>query len=265
MQIGSCGCDTEARLMSKLTHRVDKFSKFLPYVLGYRPDEFGIVPDAAGFVGIKELLQALHEEPEWRHIRAFHLSEVAAVSAGPAVETVEGRIRAVDRSKLPAAATMVTFPKLLYIAIRRRAYPVVLEKGMTASNRPNLVLAMDQAMAMRIGRRVDNDPILLTVQVSASVENGTRFQKYGQHLVLADRIAAGTFSGPALPKDKPETKPAGPSIKPSSQPKTPGSFFPEPDRFHPPVHRPPAGNRRREPDWKKERRQARRNKQRQNN
>jgi putative RNA 2'-phosphotransferase len=33
----------------------------LSYVLGRRPDEFGLVPDADGFVRLKDLLKALHE------------------------------------------------------------------------------------------------------------------------------------------------------------------------------------------------------------
>ena len=250
--------------MSRSTQQVEKFSKFLSYVLGYRPDEFGIVPDDNGFVEIKELLKALHEEPGWRHIRAVHLFEVATVSERPTVEIDDSRIRALDRSKITVTASAVDLPKLLYIAIRRRAHAVVMDKGLTSQHRPHLVLALEKEMAMRIGRRLDNDPILLTVQVAASQENGTSFHQYGQHLFLADKIASGTFSTPPLPKDTHETKPAPSSVKPS-QAKTPGSFFPEPDRFEPQKHHPPTGKKHKEPDWKKERRQARRNKQRQNN
>ena len=46
-----------------------KFSKFLVYILGRKPDEFGLVPDKDGFVKIKELLKAINEEDGWRHIR----------------------------------------------------------------------------------------------------------------------------------------------------------------------------------------------------
>ena len=249
--------------MSRSTQRVEKFSKFLSYALGHRPDEFGILPDGEGFVEIKELLKALHEEPGWRHIRAAHLFEVAAVSARPAVEIDGSRIRAIDRSKLTVATPAVDLPKLLYIAIRRRAYTVVIDKGLTPRHRPHLVLALEKDMAVRIGQRLDNDPILLTVQVTASQESGTSFHQYGPHLFLADTIASGTFSGPPLPKDTHETKPTPSPVKPS-QAKTPGSFFPEPDRFQPQKHRPPTGKRHKEPDWKKERRQARINKRRQN-
>jgi len=40
-------------------------AKMLAYVLGRRPDEFGLIPDAEGFVRIKDLLKALHEEEGW--------------------------------------------------------------------------------------------------------------------------------------------------------------------------------------------------------
>jgi len=48
----------------------------LVYMLGHRPDEFGLVPDSEGFIPYKELLQAIHEEEGWRYVRRSHINEV---------------------------------------------------------------------------------------------------------------------------------------------------------------------------------------------
>ena len=133
--------------MTKSSLHVDKLSKFLSYVLGHRPDEFGMVPDPNGFVSIKELLQALHEEQGWRHIRAAHLNEALITPADPSIEIENNRIRAKETSQLPAAVQPTELPKLLYIAIRSRAYPVALDKGLVPSPHPNLVLSADMATA----------------------------------------------------------------------------------------------------------------------
>ena len=37
-------------------------SRMLAYVLGHRPDEFGLLPDESGYVRLKDLLTALKEE-----------------------------------------------------------------------------------------------------------------------------------------------------------------------------------------------------------
>jgi len=245
--------------MTKSSQHVAKLSKFLSYILGRRPDEFGIVPDAEGFVGIKELLQVLHEEQGWRHIRIAHLNEVFVTQSDPAIVIEGSRIRAVEKSLLPAASQPQGLPKLLYIAIRTRAYPVVMDKGLSPTHPPHLILSLDRAMAMRMGRRHDNNPTLLTVQVADSMERGTRFSQYGRILFLADRIYAGTFSGPPLSKEKPDGTASNAPIK-TPQAKTPGSYFPNLDSPPAAKHHISPGSHRKEPEWKKARRQGRKHK-----
>jgi putative RNA 2'-phosphotransferase len=246
--------------MTKPSLQADKLSKFLSYVLGRRPDEFGIVPDAEGYVGIKELLQALHEEPGWRHIRMAHVNEVFISLAKPSIQIEGRRIRAIETAMLPVANQPDDLPKLLYIAIRSRAYPVVLNKGLAPTPRhPHLILSKDAAMAMRMGRRQDNSPVLLTVQVVESLNKGSSFQQYGRILFLADMIYAGTFSGPAPPKEKPDGTASVTATK-TPNPKTPGSYYPDFDSPQAAKYQITPGTRRKEPEWQKSRRQARRHK-----
>lgn len=245
--------------MTKPFHHIDKLSKFLTYVLGRRPDEFGIVPDSDGFVRIKELLQALHEEQGWRHVRQAHLNEALIVPGKPVIEIDGTRIRALDTSLLPVVGRPEDLPKLLFIAIRSRAYPAALERGLSAIPRRYLTLSTDKEMAMRMGRRVDNRPTLLTVQVNESIKNGTSFYQYGRILFLADRIHPGTFSGPPLPKAKADATAIHVAAD-TPRNRTPGSFFPEPESFQPANRRPSGAPGRKEPQWKKDRRRARRHK-----
>ena len=65
----------------------------LAYVLGRRPDEFGLIPDAEGFVRIKDLLKALHEEEGWGYVNLSHLNEVLLSVPGAPFEIRENRIR----------------------------------------------------------------------------------------------------------------------------------------------------------------------------
>jgi putative RNA 2'-phosphotransferase len=92
---------------------------------------------------------------------------------------------------------------VLYVAIRRKAYASVIEKGLSAGGRPSLILSSDKAMALRIGMRRDNQPVLLSVQVKKTQEQNVVYYRFGKYLFLTDRIPAGTFSGPAPPRQKP--------------------------------------------------------------
>jgi len=68
----------------------------MAYVLGHRPDEFGLVPDAEGFVRLKDLLRALSEEPGWGYVRKSHIHEVLITCRGDAFVTEDDRIKAVQ-------------------------------------------------------------------------------------------------------------------------------------------------------------------------
>ncbi len=211
--------------MMRVDKHIQKLGRFLAYVLGRQPDEFGLVPNTRGFVTTKELLKALHQETGWRHVRMSHLHQLFAILRPAPIEFDGNLIRARNRARLPAISNPVRLPKLLYLAIRRRAYDAALTKGLKAGSRPYLVLSSDRAMAQKIGQRLDHEPVILTVQVAPSQSKGTRYRQYGRTLYLADVIAPNTFTGPTPPKAK--TSPEKSTPKAPQTPKTPGSYFPE--------------------------------------
>jgi putative RNA 2'-phosphotransferase len=201
----------------------EKLSKFLCYVLGYNPYEFGLVPDPDGFVKIKELLKAVCEEDGWRHVRRSHIHEVMITASHPPIEIRENLIRCIDRNNLPQHIPAQHPPKLLYTFLRNRAYPFALEKGITPGGYRQVILSSGYEMAERIGKRMDPSPVVVTVNVPQAVDAGVVFYQAGDSIHLCDFIPPGCFSGPPLPKQKPETrKPEVP--EPPKIPKAPGSF-----------------------------------------
>ncbi len=201
---------------------LQKLAKMLAYVLGRRPDEFGLVPDAHGFVRTKDLLKALSEEPGWKHVRQATINELLLALPAAPVEIDGKRIRARTRQHLPALQPAETkLPKLLYTCVRRRAHGVVLQKGIRPGAHPHVILAASSEMAHRMGRRTDSDPVLLTVNTAACRSRGIVFYRSGELLYTATHIPAACFHGPPLPKEKAPHRPAAADV---AQPKEPGSF-----------------------------------------
>lgn len=132
--------------------QLQPFSRILAYILERHPDEFGLIPDKDGFVTIKELLKAFSETDGWRHIRRSHFNELLLVDPDPPVEIKENRIRAKNRDQLPAARPCTDLPRLLYTAIRKKAYPAVKEKGLRATKQSPVVCTADPEAAERLGR-----------------------------------------------------------------------------------------------------------------
>lgn len=196
---------------------------FLAYILERRPDEFGLIPDPDGFIKTKELLKALHEEQGWQYVRQSHLNEIAISLRPSPVEMTSDHIRAVMRDKLPRRTPAGNVPKILYAWVRRKAYPVVLEKGVSPGARPFVLLSSDRQLAERIGARIDRQPVILTVQTQKAQDRGLQIYQFGEALFDTTHIPADCFTGPSLQKQKIIVKAPEPRKPPETAP-IPGSF-----------------------------------------
>jgi len=222
-------------------------AKLLTYMLGRRPDEFGLVTDANGFVKIKDLLKALTEEEGWKYVRRSHLDEILYSLPDPPFEILDKKIRAKGRDQLSLPRPVRGLPKLLFTCIRQRAYRPVSDKGIFPTGYHQVVLSSNRELAVRIGKRTSHDPVVLTVQVQKSIAKGVIFYQTGDLLYLAESIPTSCFSGPPLPKERPETKKLD-NTDEAGRPKMAGSY---PVNLADPAHHQPTGRKsqKRQTDW----------------
>ncbi len=211
-------------LIMALQKSPKKLAKLLDYILGRRPDEFGLVADKDGYIKIKELLKALSEEKGLSYVRRAHLDEILLTLPDPSFEISDNSIRAKSRRHLPEHIDAPHPPKLLYHCVRQKAYPHVYIKGIHPTGYSRVILSSNLSLAQRMGRRIDRSAILLTVQVQPCLSKGVAFFNAGEALFLADFIPPGCFSGPPLPKEKPVVAKTDVSQKSESR-KTAGSFL----------------------------------------
>jgi putative RNA 2'-phosphotransferase len=203
---------------------VKQLEKLVTYVLGRRPDEFGLVLDEQGWVRLRDLVKAISEEPEWSYVRKSHIHEVLITAGDRPFVMDDERIRAACLDDIPHREEDVSPPKLLYHCLRRRAHAAVVEKGIRTSGQVGLLLATTEALAQRMGRRRDAEPVLLTVQAQRAGMAGVRFSKYGEYIYITDHVPVGYFTAPPPPQvEKREVR------KPGQEPSSiaedlPGSF-----------------------------------------
>jgi len=248
--------------MGKRKHqiRTDSLSRMLVYVLGHRPDEFGLVPDIEGFIPYKDLLQAIHEEEGWRYVRRSHINEVLLGRDRSLFESEDERIRSAEqRWELDLHTPARFLPKILFTAVRPKAHPVVMERGLRAVEDKYLVLTPVREMALRIGRRRDKEPVLLEILAEAAKEKRVLFFSFGD-LFLSPEIPAKSIAGPPLPKELLERRreKGKEREKPVKGPQTPspGTFTLDPSR-DPDPYRKAKGKKRK--GWKENARKMRRN------
>lgn len=185
-------------------HQVAALSKLMAYILRHRPDEFGLVLDANGFVSLKELQQAISEEAEWSYVRPSHITEAAYTSDRERFEVEDDRIRYALTRSIRYEPTSP--PRILYHGARRKTYSHILQRGLDPMVRQYVNLTTMPELAIRVGRRRDPHPILVEIQSQRASENGVCFYQANPLIYLAEHVPPAYISGPPISKVLPEKK-----------------------------------------------------------
>jgi putative RNA 2'-phosphotransferase len=207
----------------KNQRKVANLSCMMSYMLGTRPDEFGLVPDTEGFISIKEFLKAIHEEPSMGYVRESHVREVLLNNRDGIFEIDGKKIRSTKRTfcLIDRVKDRSSPPKILFTGVKRKAYPHILRDGLLPKSKQYVVMAPERDLAVRIARRLDQNAIILQINARTAIENGISFSPFGESLYLAERVPVDYINGPPLPKELPSK--GGPLTKESEM--SPGSFI----------------------------------------
>jgi len=211
-------------------HHLKQLGKMIEYILLHRPDEFGLFLNDDGSLPIKELLWALNEETGWKHVRSGHLKELSYSGLQLPFVVEESLIRPKHASRL--VRPMGVPPQLLFFAAKRKTYPVILKHGLKPGGRPHVPLTTTEQMALRIGKRRDRNPILLTVHAVRAHHSGHEFLSCGELLYLVKTLPPTFISGPPLretPQPRKVSRPPS-AVKEPEIPQMVGSFLLDPAR-----------------------------------
>jgi len=229
--------------------------RMMSYILGRHPDAYGLIPDENGFVRLRHLLHALHEEEGYRHIREADIFEVVHQPGKALFEVRDGWIRALDRVQLPNILECSQPPKVLFTCVRRKGYGTVLADGIRPTAFRYVWLVTDSERAYRLGRRIDPKPVVIPVHTKKAMEAGCRFLIMGE-LYLSPFLSNGSLMGPSLEKVLQQEKEESPTKKATSMPEDIGGFRIDPDTLL--EHRYPVlkSGRKKRVEWKNQRRKV---------
>jgi putative RNA 2'-phosphotransferase len=229
--------------MARLPKQLESLARMLTYILGHRPDEFGLVLSEEGFVPIKHLLQALSGEPGYGFVRRHHLDQLVGLMSPPAFEMAADKIRALTPAHLRRQPGEPP-PALLYTAIPPKAHLRVWEEGLKPRPERELVLSTTKDAALKLGRRRSPDPILVTVQAQAAARRGLALTGYGEGLYLAPALPRDLLQLPPPPQMPEKPKPE------QLKPPTPGTFVPDLAKMFQPPQKLHGKTKKDEPAWK---------------
>lgn len=169
-----------------------KLSKELSYALRHAPWEYELELDEEGWVEISQLLVALHESPQWKEVTEANLEQMIEASEKKRHEIRSGRIRALyghstpqKISKIPAAP-----PETLYHGTPSRVVASIMEQGLQPRQRQYVHLSADMNTAEQVGRRRDDQPVILKINAAQAAKDGILFYHGNENIWLADHIPA---------------------------------------------------------------------------
>ncbi len=180
-----CGFEGEVVINRE---RVERLGKFISGVLRHFPEKFGLDMDENGWVDFEKLLRIVSRRYRWANrwaVKALIYSDRKG-----RYELKDDRIRAryghsvdVKLDDMPEAEEGT-----LYYGTSEEESIRLLELGIKPVNQTYVHLSTTLEKSEEVARLRTDEPIILEVDAKQARENGVRFIKVNEHIVLAKEI-----------------------------------------------------------------------------
>jgi putative RNA 2'-phosphotransferase len=192
--------------------RAVRISKRLALVLRHRPESIGITLDEAGWVDVRDLLDALA-----RHglqLSRDELEQVVETSDKQrfAFDETRRRIRASQGHSVPVELGYASAvpPEVLYHGTPVRNVAAILAEGLRRGARHHVHLSADVATARRVGQRRGHS-VVLTVDAAGLAAAGSTFYRSANGVWLVDAVPPEYLSVADVDASPPTTDSTTPS------------------------------------------------------
>lgn len=174
-----------------------RLSKTISHALRHKPEEYGLVLDAEGWVAVEDLLTALRGRFGTRQtISLTEIEAIIAESEKQRFELRDGKIRAFYGHSTPTKIEKVAVvpPVILYHGTTRRATETILREGLRPMNRQYVHLSTDERTARTVGLRRTGNPVILRIAALDAYQQGINFYLGNEDIWLADPIPPAFIS-----------------------------------------------------------------------
>ena len=147
--------------------------------------------DQNGFVLIHQLLSSINEEKKYsREIVEADLEYIIKTSEKKRHEISGDKIRALYGHSIPMKIekSIGNPPDILYHGTAKRFLDSILQKGLQPMNRQYVHLSVDTETATQVGKRRDNQPVILKIDTKLASLSGIAFYIGNEKVWLADSV-----------------------------------------------------------------------------
>lgn len=180
--------ERKSRMISDYT----ALSKEISYALRHASQEYGLTLDEQGWVPVEDLINTLKKREKYSDLTVQDITFMIQASEKKRHEIVGDQIRALyghsTEEKINKDA--VQPPDVLYHGTAHKFLQKILQQGLISKDRQYVHLSQNMETAITVGKRRDNDPVVLLVDASTAWKDGINFYHGNDTIWLADDIPA---------------------------------------------------------------------------
>jgi putative RNA 2'-phosphotransferase len=174
----------------------NELSKEVSFALRHAPWEYELEMDEEGWVSVSQLIDALRNEQKWSDVNVDDLIKMIESSEKKRHEIVGDKIRAFYGHSIPMKIYRDEQkpPQILYHGTARKFEELIYENGLLPKARQYVHLSQDIDTAIQVGKRRDEQPIILLIDAANAYKQGIKFYHGNEKVWLADFIPAEYIS-----------------------------------------------------------------------
>jgi len=169
----------------------EKLSKEISYALRHAPKEYNLYLDELGFVKISDLLYSINCSHHYdKLITIADLQYIIANSSKKRHQIKDDKIRALygHSTNDKVLKDKAIPPNILYHGTTHTSIDSIMVDGLKPMSRQYVHLSTDIETAINVGKRKDNNPIVLEINTKIAFNSGVTFYLGNENVWLSDPI-----------------------------------------------------------------------------
>lgn len=179
--------------------QLNRISRFLSLVLRHRPEQIDIELEKEGWADVATILQKLDiTKDDLDHIvnsndkQRFHYDE-----SGMKIRAAQGHSKELDVT-IDMNEYIPEVGKYLYHGTSNSNLDKVVDSGIKPMTRKDVHLSIDEETAVKVGKRRDRNPVILTIDARKMYIDGHKFRISKNGVVLCDFVPPEYISTPEV-------------------------------------------------------------------
>jgi putative RNA 2'-phosphotransferase len=181
--------------MKELYMDYTELSKRVSYILRHSPEKYNLEIDREGWVSLSILIEGLKNDG-FNDLTELDIYKMIQMSKNKRHEIMDGKIKAIYGHSLSKKILQKQSrpPDTLYHGTANIFVEKIFDKGLISKNRQYVHLSENFEIAISVGKRRDNNPVILLIDSKKAWNSGIKFYIGNEKIWLSDSIPKNFIS-----------------------------------------------------------------------